>query len=62
VGSPENSGRTQKDQEARRYREAADLALEHLEWCIRYLHRIRKPSIAEALRHNRTTIVKRHQL
>jgi len=62
VGSPGNSDRTRKEQEAPRYREATNIALEQLDWCITYLQRIRKRSIAEALQRNRKTIVERHQL
>jgi hypothetical protein len=56
------SGRTQQGQETRRYRKAAGAALEQLDWCVSYLHRIQRRKIAEALRRNRTTIVKRHRL
>ena len=31
-----------------RYRQAAEVALQQLEWTIRYLQRIRKPDIAQA--------------
>jgi hypothetical protein len=44
------------------YREAAQAALELLDWCITYLHRINKPAIAERLRENRRTITKRYDL
>lgn len=50
------------DQQARRYREAAELALEQLDWCIAYLRRIRKPNIARALEANRREIARRHKL
>jgi hypothetical protein len=43
-------------QEARRYREAAELALEQLRWCVDYLYRIRKPTLAERLERNRKHI------
>ena len=62
VSPSDNSGRTQKGQEAQRYREAADAALEQLDWCVSYLHRIKRHRIAEVLRRNRTMIVKRHRL
>jgi hypothetical protein len=45
-----------------RYREAANRALEQLEWLVSYFHRIRKPDIAASLDKNRKTIVKRHRL
>ncbi len=51
-----------KQRQAERYREAAQLALEQLDWCIGYLERIRKPRIAQALRQNRNTILKRSRL
>lgn len=51
-----------RNQEAERYREAAQLALDQLDWCIAYLDRIRKPRIAQALRQNRKTIMERHRL
>ena len=44
-------------QEAKRYREAAELALGQLEWAIGYLQRIRKPVLAERLERNREHIV-----
>jgi hypothetical protein len=37
------------DREVERYREAAERALDQLEWCIDYLYRVRKPDIARAL-------------
>jgi hypothetical protein len=45
--------------EAERYRAAAEAALEQLDWCIAYLHRIRKSPIAAALARNRSEIRKR---
>jgi hypothetical protein len=47
------------DREIERYREAAWGALDQLEWCISYLHRLRKGDIARALARNRSQIVKR---
>jgi hypothetical protein len=47
------------DREPERYREAAWEALDQLEWCIDYLHRVRKPDIARALSRNRSRIMKR---
>jgi hypothetical protein len=46
-------------QEAKRYREAAELALDQLQWAINYLHRIRKAAIAERLEQNREQILGR---
>jgi hypothetical protein len=44
------------DRESERYREAATVALEQLEWVINYLHGIKKHNIAHALERNRTHI------
>ena len=41
-----------KEAEAARYRRAADETLAQLDWCVSYLHRIRKPGIAGALDKN----------
>ena len=43
--------------EAKRYREAAELALDQLQWAINYLHRIRKSALAERLERNREHIL-----
>jgi hypothetical protein len=45
--------------DAERYREAAKATLEQLDWCIGYLHRIRKPALADALARNRAEIRRR---
>jgi hypothetical protein len=45
--------------EADRYRQAADDALEQLDWAIGYLHGIRKVAISRALARNRTVIRQR---
>lgn len=42
--------------EAERYREAAEDALQQLEWCIGYLHGIRKTRISRSLARNRSFI------
>jgi hypothetical protein len=55
-----NPSRTKS--QAERYRKAAELAIEQLDWCINYMHRINKPRIGEVLRRNRNTIVRRHRL
>jgi hypothetical protein len=39
-----------------RYRQAAEVALDQLEWAIRYLERIRKPEIARSLAKNHAHI------
>lgn len=49
------------DERAKRYRRAADLAVEQLDWVIQYLHQIRKHELAGALRRNRMAIVKRYR-
>jgi hypothetical protein len=45
--------------DAERYREAAEAALDQLDWCIGYLHRIRKSPLADALARNRSEIRRR---
>jgi hypothetical protein len=47
------------DPEIERYRAAAMQTLDQLQWCINYLHRIRKDSIAKVLEPNRSQILKR---
>jgi hypothetical protein len=42
--------------ELERYRSAAEDALQQLDWCIGYLHGIRKVDISRALAKNRTQI------
>ena len=42
--------------EAERYRAAAEAALDQLDWCINYLHRIRKSPLADTLARNRSQI------
>ena len=44
---------------AERYREAAEAALDQLDWCIGYLHRIRKSPLADAVARNRSEIRRR---
>ena len=45
-----------KEQEADRYRKAAEDALQQLDWVIGYLHGIRKIEISRALAKNRSYI------
>ena len=52
-----NKSVRERAQEAKRYREAAELALEQLRWSINYLYRIRKPTLAERLERNREHIL-----
>jgi hypothetical protein len=42
--------------ELNRYRQAAEDALQQLDWCIGYLHGIRKVDISRALAKNRSYI------
>jgi hypothetical protein len=44
------------DKELERYRQAAEDALQQLDWCIGYLHGIRKVGISRALARNRSHI------
>jgi len=46
------------EEECDRYRQAAQDALEQLDWCIGYLHGARKEAIAAALGRNRAFIRK----
>jgi hypothetical protein len=48
----------QREDEADRYRRAAEDALQQLDWAIGYLHGIRKQEISKALARNRTYIRK----
>ena len=48
-----------KQDEADRYRRAAEDALQQLDWAIGYLHGIRKTDISKALANNRSYIRKR---
>jgi hypothetical protein len=45
-----------RDEELARYRRAAEDALQQLDWCIGYLHGIRKVDISRALARNRSFI------
>jgi hypothetical protein len=44
------------DDQLERYRQAAEDALQQLDWCIGYLHGIRKVDISRALAKNRSYI------
>ncbi|MFL5826106.1 MAG: hypothetical protein ACJ76V_06245 [Thermoleophilaceae bacterium] len=48
-----------KQEEADRYRTAAEDALQQLDWAIGYLHGIRKTDISKALAKNRSYIRRR---
>jgi hypothetical protein len=45
-----------RDREVERYRQAAEDALQQLDWCIGYLHGIRKLEVSRALAKNRSYI------
>jgi len=45
-----------RHEELERYRQAAEDALQQLDWCIGYLHGIRKTDISRALAKNRAQI------
>jgi hypothetical protein len=47
---------SEKEQEADRYRKAAEDALQQLDWAIGYLHGIRKLEVSRALAQNRSYI------
>jgi hypothetical protein len=51
-----SSSTKQKQEEADRYRQAAEDALQQLDWTIGYLHGIRKTDISKALAKNRSYI------
>jgi hypothetical protein len=51
---PEDDAETEAD--LKRYRRAAEDALQQLDWCIGYLHGIRKTKISAALSRNRSQI------
>jgi hypothetical protein len=52
----QKSGTSTKEKEADRYRQAADDALQQLDWAIGYLHGIHKTEISKALAKNRSHI------
>jgi len=47
------------EDEAARYRHAALMALDQLDWCAEYLRRIGKPQIADRVARNRATLIRR---
>ncbi len=54
----EDGRKSDSDQEweVERYRQAAEDALQQLDWCIGYLHGIRKVDVSRALARNRSYI------
>jgi hypothetical protein len=59
MGTRESRNDRELEREIERYREAANVALEQLEWAIDYLYGIRKVEIARALARNRKQILER---
>jgi hypothetical protein len=53
------NGNDSKQEETDRYRQAAEDALQQLDWAIGYLHGIRKVEISRALAQNRSYIRRR---
>ena len=49
----ESQTEAREDRDARRYRRAAEDALQQLDWCIGYLHGIGKTKISRSLSRNR---------
>ena len=45
-----------RDRQAERYRTAAEATLRQVDWCVQYLHRIRKRDLADAIDKNRRSI------
>jgi hypothetical protein len=52
----ENQNGGGPNRECERYRQAAEDALQQLDWCIGYLHGIRKLEVSRALAKNRSYI------
>jgi hypothetical protein len=53
----DGDGQADRDnREVERYRQAAEDALQQLDWCIGYLHGIRKLDVSRALAKNRSYI------
>ena len=52
----DNDSNNNRNDELERYRSAAEDALQQLDWCIGYLHGIRKTDISRALAKNRAQI------
>jgi hypothetical protein len=52
----EGGATRRREEEIARYRLAAEETLDQLEWCVNYLHRIRKSRIADVINKNRRHI------
>lgn len=48
-----------RDDEAERYRKAAEMTLEQLDWCVEYLRGLRKTRISNQIAKNRSAIASR---
>ena len=62
MASSQRTHRSTSNEQAERYHDAAEAALEQLEWAIDHLRRTRKPKIAKALDANRAAIIDRSRL
>jgi hypothetical protein len=56
MASNNDNSNNDRSEELERYRSAAEDALQQLDWCIGYLHGIRKTDISRALSKNRAQI------
>jgi hypothetical protein len=56
IGPSDDDTRAAREAEIARYRRAAEVTLDQLQWAINYLYRIRKDRIAAALEQNYRTI------
>jgi hypothetical protein len=56
MASNNDNSNNDRSEELERYRSAAEDALQQLDWCIGYLHGIRKTDISRALAKNRAQI------
>jgi hypothetical protein len=56
MASNNDNSNNDRSDELERYRSAAEDALQQLDWCIGYLHGIRKTDISRALAKNRAQI------
>lgn len=50
---------TARDEEAERYRKAAHMTLDQLDWCVEYLRSLRKTKISDQIARNRAAIASR---
>jgi hypothetical protein len=50
-----------RDDETARYQQAAQLALDQLEWCVEYFRSINKPRLSKQLARNHAAISRRLQ-